>query len=136
MSVGRIAGVVPPLLLLCRCRAARMLLKFESKCGQELSLVVFRMARPHNAHTRTRPQKHRPWLSQNEQFQVRLLLSYTVAVGTSKAYGGKQAHKRQQAGRIWQKKKRKKKKLNDTSVLEACSWLLLLWGILLFLKKS
>ena len=54
MSVARFTGGVQLLLLfLCQFCTARVLLKLFWRCGLELSLVVFRMARPQNTHART-----------------------------------------------------------------------------------
>ena len=43
-GVGRFTGVVP----LLYCEDA---FEVHGECGLQLSLVVFRMARPHNTHT-------------------------------------------------------------------------------------
>ena len=55
LSVARFAGVVPLLLLLCLCSILYCADAFEIQrwCWLELSLVVFRMARPHNTYTHT-----------------------------------------------------------------------------------
>ena len=106
------AAVVP--LLYCAD-----VLEIQSKCGLELSLVVFRMAR----HTRTHRSTVR---SCHKMRALKYGYSCTVAATTSKARGVIQAHSSSNSSRQYSKNDKRKKKAQGHLCSRDCSCLLLL----------
>ena len=89
-SYRRFARVVPPplLLLLYRCCTARVLLKFRRSVGWNRLACVQDGTRTY-AHTHTHTQKKRSQLSQQENFEVRLLLYHgCYNIGKLRYYTG------------------------------------------------
>ena len=84
----------------------------QRKCWLELSLVVFRIARPHNTHTRTHTSAVHSCHKTNI---LKCGDCYSVAATTSKAYGVIQVL---QQGAYGSKRKNEQQKLNGTSILE------------------
>ena len=57
--------------------------ELQRKCGSELSLVVFRIGRPHNTHTRTHTSTVR---SCHKTTTLKYRQCFTMAATASKAY--------------------------------------------------
>ena len=90
-SVARFTCVVPLLLQLRRCCADAF--EIQRKCGLEFvpRWHVFRMARPHNTHTRT----HKSTVSQlsRNEYLGKYGYCYSVTATASKHHGVIQAHR-------------------------------------------
>ena len=74
MSVARLAGVAPLMMLFVPLLYCANAFEIQRNCGLKLSPVLFKMARPHDTHTRTHTRA--PFVAVANQYLEVRLLSY------------------------------------------------------------